>query len=76
MNQVKKILHRLENTDASNSLKFDNLDELISDSLSNSQKPIKNEQEFYQQLFTMGAYDFVKNKFKIKKYLSNLWNII
>lgn len=74
--QVKKLLQRLQAAELSELLALENLSDLISDALSSSHRPLKNEKQFYVTLFEAGASDFIKNKYKIKKYLSGLWNII
>ena len=76
-NQIKKILHNLKTRpEAESILQFENLDDLIKNSLSQSRKVLPNQEEFYRFMFDSGLSSLVRNRLAISKWYKKNWYFI
>lgn len=66
-----KLLKGLE--DRKEFTSFDNLEELVRNSTTNSSREVRNEAEFYPLLLNSSLGRLCTNRFKIEKYLKGKW---
>ena len=62
--------------EAESILQFENLDDLIKNSLSQSRKVLPNQEEFYRFMFDSGLSSLVRNRLAISKWYKKNWYFI
>ena len=72
-NQIRKLLHLLSNNGSDKIVQLPNLEELINSALSQTRKPLANEEVFYDYLKKHNLSHFVTNRHRIARWYKNPW---